>query len=239
MGKQDIEAMAALVSRLAALQSADGADDLASASAHCFSAAAVAGQLDDRLARLQGPSENEKDLIRFLENDFCPRVAPLVSHAKDIYASAGMDFTADLAPAHRTLSPSDFGFHNALKRPDGEIVFLDFEYFGWDDPVKMISDVLWHPGSNLTPTLGNAFRVQAGKVFEDREGDTFAIRLNALHPLFGMIWVLIILNEFLPERWRRRVAAGKATDAGQARAGQLAIAKNLLERISQTRHEHA
>ena len=52
---------------------------------------------------------------------------------------------AELPVEQRTLSPSDFGFHNALRRPDGRVVFLDLEYFGWDDPAKMISDFLLHP----------------------------------------------------------------------------------------------
>lgn len=235
--EDDVKAMVNLTNRLAALQTAHNAKDLAPASAHCFSAAAVVVQLDNRLVRLRDAGKDEDDLIQFLENEFCPILRPFVSRAKNIYANAGIDFDADLWPNHRTLSPSDFGFHNALKRTDGKIVFLDFEYFGWDDPVKMISDAVWHPGSNIPPILRNAFRKQAGKVFQDREGEIFTVRLDALHLLFGMIWVLIILNEFLPGHWHRRVAAGKATDVDQARASQLGIAKNFLKRISDTSHE--
>ena len=50
----------------------------------------------------------------------------------------------ELAPQHRCLSPSDFGFHNALLRGRPGVpgardwVFLDFEYFGWDDPAKTV-----------------------------------------------------------------------------------------------------
>ena len=39
--------------------------------------------------------------------------------------------------SRRCVSPSDFGFHNALVGPDGRAVFLDFEYAGWDDPAKL------------------------------------------------------------------------------------------------------
>lgn len=45
-----------------------------------------------------------------------------------------------LTPDQYCLSPSDFGFHNALKMPDGSLRFIDFEYAGWDDPAKMIGD---------------------------------------------------------------------------------------------------
>jgi hypothetical protein len=37
------------------------------------------------------------------------------------------------------VSPSDFGFHNAI-RTDAGVKFIDFEYAGWDDPAKMVSD---------------------------------------------------------------------------------------------------
>lgn len=38
----------------------------------------------------------------------------------------------------RCVSPSDFGFHNSIKLLDGNIIFIDFEYAGWDDPAKMV-----------------------------------------------------------------------------------------------------
>ena len=227
----DVGAMASLVELLDSLRTLPGAENLVPASAHCFSAAAVVRQLDERLARLQSLAKDGDDLGVFLNGAFGPQLPPLVTRAKDLYAGSGLDFEADIAADTRTLSPSDFGFHNALKR-NGEIVFLDFEYFGWDDPIKMISDVLWHPGSALSPSLGDRFRRNAGRLFRDREGDAFGVRFEALHPLFGMIWCLILLNEFLPERWHRRVVAGNAGDAGQARASQLSAAGRLLQRIS-------
>ena len=37
----------------------------------------------------------------------------------------------------------------------------------------------------------------------------FSDRLDLLHPLYGLRWCLILLNEFLPERWARRAFAGR------------------------------
>ncbi len=218
----DIDAMTALAAGLAELSGAPGAEDLAPASAHCFSGNAVIKQLNQRLRRLREAGQGNDRLNRFLEEGFRPRLEALSGRAKG--------FEDDLAPGHRTLSPSDFGFHNALKQNTGKIVFLDFEYFGWDDPVKMVSDVLWHPGSNLTPGLAEKFQKDAGKIFEARD-DGFKARFDALYPLYGMIWCLILLNEFLPERWHRRVAAGTTTGADQAQANQLQAAENLLNKI--------
>ena len=50
----------------------------------------------------------------------------------------------------QVLSPSDFGFHNAILKESGDLVFLDFEYFGRDDPVKLMADFIWHPGMKLS-----------------------------------------------------------------------------------------
>jgi len=235
-GKADVDAMVALADRLAALTAEPAAATLAPASAHCFSGRAVAGQIDERLGRLRDIAV-ESALKRFLDDEFAPRLAPLLRRAGGIYEDAGLDFDAELKPASLTLSPSDFGFHNALRTGDGSIAFVDFEYFGWDDPVKMVADALWHPGSAFTPTLARRFRTGAERIFRGRDGDAFPIRLRALYPLFGMIWCLIVLNEFLPEPWKRRMAAGNAGDPSRARARQLAAAKRLLGRVVEAADE--
>ena len=61
----------------------------------------------------------------------------------------------------------------------------------------------------------------------------FAARLAAYLPLFGLRWVLIILNEFIPERWQRRVLAGAAGSWADAKSWQLARAREFLAAISQ------
>ena len=63
---------------------------------------------------------------------------------------SGFDFAAEIAPECRTLIPSDLGAHNALRGADGKLYFLDFEYFGWDDPVTSIANFVMHPGMQLS-----------------------------------------------------------------------------------------
>ena len=81
------------------------------------------------------------------------------------------------------------------------MAFLDFEYFGWDDPVKLTADILLHPGQKLGLPLWRRFRDAAVGVYGDDR--SFATRLAAFYPLFGLRWVLILLNEFIPERWHQ------------------------------------
>ena len=57
------------------------------------------------------------------------------------------------ARTQRALSPSDFGLHNAMRGEDGRLRFIDFEYFGWDDPVKLVSDTALHPGQQFSARI--------------------------------------------------------------------------------------
>ena len=220
----DVDAMIDFVDRLTDLAARDGAAELAPASAHCFAAAAVTGQFDARFQRLRPAMRDIAVLKDFLEDELAPRFRTLAKRAAILYENAGIAFDAVLPLDLRTLSPSDFGFHNMLKHDD-RIMFVDFEYFGWDDPVKMISDVLWHPGSTLDPALAKQFEQGATAIFSARDGDGFRQRFDALHPLYGLIWCLIMLNGFLPER---------ATGAGEVSAlldRQLGKARAILARL--------
>jgi len=59
----------------------------------------------------------------------------------------------------------------------------------------------------------------------------FRRRLDLLYPLIGLRWGVILLNEFLPERWERRTLAGAGEERGRAQAKQLDKARRLLDRL--------
>ena len=132
--------------------------------------------------------------------------------------------------SRRTLSPSDFGFHNALRQPGGGIIFLDFEYFGWDDPAKMISDFLLHPAMDFSPSAKKKFASALFGYFPEWPG--LLGRVESVYPLFGLKWCAIMLNEFLPDQLRRRQFAATApTDVPSLQAEQLGKARAMLHRI--------
>ena len=122
------------------------------------------------------------------------------------------------------------GFHNTVRRRSGELVFLDFEYFGWDDPVKLVADFMLHPGMSLGARHRQKFH--DGAVLALNVDSKFQDRLNILYPLYALRWVMIILNEFLPERWSRRLHAGAASDLEAVQLRQLRKAKDALMRLS-------
>jgi hypothetical protein len=57
-------------------------------------------------------------------------------------------------------------------------------------------------------------------------------RLSAVFPLFGFKWCLIILNEFVPESWRRRqFANGGDLNQANLQLAQLDKAREMLGKI--------
>jgi hypothetical protein len=112
---------------------------------------------------------------------------------------------------------------------DGSLVFLDFEYFGWDDPAKLASDFVLHPGMDLTAELKKRFLDSISDVF--RSDETFDVRLRASLPLYAMRWTMILLNEFLPDRWARRVMAGARGDHSAILKTQFDKARAMIRRV--------
>lgn len=205
----DIDSWLEWLNRLADLAQMPAAATLPIGSEAVFTSEDLLTQITSRLTRLEAIAPTRPDLAAFLDQTLRPA---LVRHRP---TPAG--------PFERTVSPSDFGSHNMLRRPDGSLVLLDLEYAGWDDPAKLLCDTLLHPGMGLPADLGQRFRTG----FLRRWPDTVAARVDAYLPLYRLRWALIMLNEFLPERWATRRHAG-AADWEAARVRQLAKAERML-----------
>jgi hypothetical protein len=173
--------------------------DFAPAAEACFSVKEIIANIESRFARLAG-------------TEVIAEFRPLLDRVRR---------TPDSPAEERILSPSDFGFHNALRRPDGSLVFLDFEYFGWDDPAKLVCDFLLHPAIDLPEELKRRFyqRFVTNK--------NLAKRVETVYPLFGLKWITIMLNEFVPEDLQRRRFARSPAD----KATQLEKARRMKARI--------
>lgn len=227
----DVAAAIDFLDVLHGLRGAPKADDLPFAAEACLSGTEIERQVRARYARLTALGGDEHELRVFLESTVSPLFERALTYAKAAMLAAGLDFTAVLPRAQQSLIPADFGFHNALRRSDGTLAFLDFEYFGWDDPVKLTADFLLHPGMALDVAGRRGFESAARRRYRDDPG--FGARLDALLPLFGVRWALILLNEFLPDRWQHRVRAGMSLDWTEAKRRQLVRARALCVRISE------
>jgi hypothetical protein len=226
----DIAAAAGFLAAIHGLRAERDARAQPPAAEACLSGGEITGQIERRLTRLGALAAEEPVLAAFLDDGFRPLLVRIAGWAERGYAEKGLSFTRPVDQAARTLCASDFGFHNALRRPSGELVFIDFDDFGWDDPVKLTADFLLHPGMQLAASLKRQFAAAATAIYQADE--TFAARLALLYPLFALRWCLILLNEFLPERWAHRINAGGQADWVAAKQRQLDRARDWVQSLA-------
>ena len=119
------------------------------------------------------------------------------------------------------------------KKKNGELVFLDFEYFGWDDPVKFVSDFIWHPRNKLNNMQKKIWLLEMRRIFSD--DPSFSERLNKLFIFFGLKWILIILNVFNSHYYNIKNSNYDLKSLKLIRKNQFKLAKNYFNLID--KHE--
>jgi len=233
-----IDAAVQFLVALRALGQRPAGADLAPASEACFTLLEIRDNIDQRLKRLSlvDASGQVYDAFRaFLNQQFCPTLERVDDWVLQQAKMASISMDLPLAREHRTLSPSDFGFHNALWNNGTTLAFLDFEHFGWDDPAKLISDFLLHPHPLMAipEDLKRRFVQSMLGVFDADE--KISQRLKLVYPLFAFKWCTILLNEFIPKDLNRRLFAGQPVDnLHQVLDRQLTKAKQMLSNIADT-----
>ena len=94
------------------------------ASEACLSGKELNKQIDSRLSKLLSVNENE-DLKDFLTQNFSPLLNKVTAKYYNKWPADSREI--DLIQEKRILSPSDFGFHNALITDKDSLTFLDFD----------------------------------------------------------------------------------------------------------------
>ncbi len=206
------------------------------ASEACFSITSHLGLIGSRLERLRAlDATNDEDrAARELIERIYLRWIPLTHEVVAASRRAGHDPDADLEPAQRCVSPSDFGFHNALARTDGGPCFLDFEYAGWDDPAKMTGDFFAQLAVPVPADLFDRFLAETALSFS-RPAELIR-RARLLRPVYQVKWCCIALNIFLPINFARRKFARPDLDESALKQTQLAKAARLFKSIPSSSH---
>jgi hypothetical protein len=177
-------------------------EDFPLASEACLTGSEIISQILNRSNKLL--KVDDIKLQNFINNDLLPAIDIFSSNAEKLM---GEFFIVPLKRDFQILSPSDFGGHNSLMDVNGRYIFLDFEYFGWDDPVKLVSDFFWHPGMKLSSESLRIWLQMTERLFD--KDPLYLKRLSAYLPLYGLRWCLILLNEYLPERFIARSHANE------------------------------
>jgi len=170
-------------------------EDLRFATEACLTGNEIVKQIKRRLEKLEPVGKSHPELHKFLKDDFVPAFNEITYWSEEEYKRNGMNLYQNISQDQLILSPVDIGFHNCLKTKD-KMYFLDFEFFGWDDPVKLVADTLQHPGSMLKKTQNERLSTYFNAIFQ--KDPQFTVRLRCLYPLFGLKWCMIMLNPFLP-----------------------------------------
>lgn len=211
------------------------AAQLPNAAEACFSIREHLECVRRRIARLQSlPGEDavDKDAVEFVATE----LQPAFERCEAAIASVADDIDARIKD--RWISPSDFGFHNALLEENGaneltirstdsshRLRFIDFEYAGWDDPAKTVCDFFCQP---LVPVpLAYLQRFVDALADIDRNPESFRSRVRLLLPLYRIKWCGIMMNEFLPGDARRREFGGRVVTP-ERKAEQLTAAREFL-----------
>ena len=165
----------------------------------------------------------------FVEHELVPAWYQVQAGARAAAAAHCLSSDVPLAAADRCLSPSDFGFHNAILANDGRLRFIDFEYAGWDDPSKLICDFFSQPA---VPAPVHAFDRFARAVAAEFPNPAIHLaRAAFLLPVYRVKWVCIMLNEFLPVGGSRRDFSGTSSEQESRKTSQLAKARTALASI--------
>lgn len=191
------------------------------ASEACFTLRGHVDVIDRRLTRLLEVVTKDSAEERFLTFDLCVCLSRVSERTGDWGA---------ILPAHeRILSPSDVVLHNALRRPDGTLVFLDFEYFGWDDPAKLISDAFLQPDLPIPSEHRKSFLHGIWRGLGLPPG--LPRRLDRVYPLLAIKWALIVMNAFLPDRRRPGDEGRLLAQLGKATAAVAEAERALSEGV--------
>ncbi len=209
------------------------AEALPESSEACFTIAEHLRCVEGRLQRLEGMDDSSginRQAAHFVRGELAEAwsgVAGLVRKRAD---ELDLALDSEIAWEDRCLSPSDFGFHNAILSDGGRIRFIDFEYAGWDDPAKMVCDFFCQPA---LPVSLDYYDICVEAVISDlSQQDVHRQRIALLLPVYQIKWCCILLNDFLPMGGLRRRFAGIDADQEEQKAMQLMKARCSLQNLT-------
>ncbi len=182
----------------------------------CFNLRALDIHIQERIDRLLNAKREQRfeleynKLSAFLKWELIPIYEESIKLSYKAYAENNILVDMALSSELCMPSPSDFGLHNALRTNAG-LKFIDFEYFGKDDPVKLICDTILHPALPMTEAERQDFFNMVCEKCQFIEIDkNFMVRFKSHFPLWKIKWACIILNEFLKSGQKRRIIANES-----------------------------
>lgn len=232
IGMPEVQQAARFLRELNRRRSDPAARLLPRASEACFTLEehllCVDGRIE-RLGRLDPAGPAGSAAIQFVREELAPCWRRIRLAACFEAERRAVPLRAPIPPQDEWLSPSDFGFHNAILDAGGRLRFIDFEYAGWDDPAKTVCDFFCQPAVPTPKPLAEHFA--RSTLSELSDPDLYYRRAALLMPVYRVKWCCIMLNEFLPPSALRRAFAGETRDQEDRNREQLRKARDALRQI--------
>lgn len=218
------------LSKLHSISKIDDAAEIIPAGEAVFSLEQLFNDIDSKTTLLKEYNTSNPygfELKDFIESKLLNGLDSLKNDAEMIYQSIDLSITDLIHYEWTTLNPSGLGFHNSILADDGTLMFLDFESFGRDDPVKVVSDFILNTESKLKKEIYFAFLRKIIPLYASDE-PTFKERIESLFPIFALKSTLLLLNEFEPEHFEKRLKVLGDEKESEILRTQLEKAENLL-----------
>ena len=132
----------------------------------------------------------DKKILFFLKNEIIPSFKTINIEVNKKFSKVEMK--KKLNKNNLILSPSDFGFHNIIYNKNN-LFFIDFEYAGWDDPLKLICDFFLNPDYSISKVDKIFFLNKFIHIFGKKLLNIDILRL--ILKFHFLKWVCVILNQ--------------------------------------------
>jgi len=223
--ERDLEAYGQFVSSMWQLSHGPGAEALPRASEAAFTLRDRLETVSRRLTWLRDALDPTALQARsFVAEEAVPLFDRLGLWAQDVAETAGFEIGEPAPEAEWALSQGDIGFHNCLRRGN-RLVFLDFEYGGWDDVAQVMVQTCLAPAIPAPERLHPPFL--SGLVGRTCGSKFLALRVRLIYPVLAVKWSLIMLNELVEVGRARRSFAGATFD--EVEGSRVYRARGMLE----------
>ena len=137
------------------------------------------------------PESLDVDTKKFVFEKVIPLAENLIIDFRSKFPQE--ELSKEISLSEQRFNFGDFGIHNVLVDINGNFRFLDFEYFGRDDPAREILGFLHHDKhAKISKELKKLFI--DNYLRKTKVSEKFFERMKAADPLKGINFVLVYLN---------------------------------------------
>ena len=213
-GEQELEAIVTYLTKIQSVSPSEVKRDLLRAESSAYSLAEIVDLILERVRPFQEESSTPLNIgtSKFIaETDVISTVEKLLTRARERFSSR----LAHVIPSeYLRLTSVDSGPHNMVWDSHKKLTVLDFEYAGWDHPLREIGNLLAH---SQMRGASKEWREQFIKRYLDRSALPHEVTcdLEGFQMLSEIEWVMVNMSCLLPVKIARlQHAKGPDYDVG-------------------------